>query len=269
MNVNTVRKWAREQEVRGNPVFTMDALKKAFPEHTLQCLLNALMRLKRDNIVYSPYKSFYVVIPSQYALRGAVPPYFYIDALMKHLNRNYYFGLLSAALLWGSSHQKPQSDFVFTTLPKIYSPTKSKRDIKWIYKNAIPTRFLCEKPGEAGPVVYSNAELTAIDLVQYESQAGGLSVVATILSELIESTDFANASEGVFKLCSTPCIQRLGYLIDTVIGDKRQGETIYSELRKLNSRIRNTALSSRSEPSGEVDEKWKVILNTQIEIDDL
>ena len=58
MTVNTVRKWAREQEVRGNPVFTMDALKKAFPEHTLQCLLNALMRMKRDNIVYSPYKSF-------------------------------------------------------------------------------------------------------------------------------------------------------------------------------------------------------------------
>lgn len=269
MAANTVRKWIREQEMRGNPVFTMNALKEAFPEHTLQSLLNALMRLKRDNIIYSPYKSFYVTIPPHYALKGSVPPYFYINTLMKHLKRGYYFGLLSAASLWGASHQKPQTDFIVTTLPKIYTPVKDKREIKWIYRNSIPASLLCEKPGEAGPVIYSNAELTAIDLVQYESHAGGLSAAATILSELIESTDFTDAAEGVFKLCSTPCIQRLGYIIDTIIGDKKQGETIYSELHKLNSRIRNTALSSRSEPDGEVDDKWKIIINAEIEIDDL
>lgn len=51
-------------------------------------------------------------------------------------------------------------------------------------RKEIPSEFLCTKNGEAGPVAYSNAELMALDLIQYEQHAGGYSVVATMLEEL-------------------------------------------------------------------------------------
>lgn len=51
---------------------------------------------------------YYAVVPIEYQESGAPPASWFIDGLMKHLNRSYYVGLLSAAELYGAAHQKPQ-----------------------------------------------------------------------------------------------------------------------------------------------------------------
>ena len=47
-------------------------------------------------------------------------------------------------------------------------------DLLWTYRPYIPNEFLKRKNSETGTIIYSNAELTAIDLVQYEHLIGGL-----------------------------------------------------------------------------------------------
>ena len=264
----TIREWIRNREIHGKPMFSLDVLRKAFPQMSEQSILNALSRLKKECVLYSPYSSFYVTLPPQYVLRGAVPAYYYMDPLMTALGHSYYFGLLSAAVLWGAAHQRPQRDIVVTTRPRLSLSSTSKRQVRWVYRNDIPTQFLREKSGEAGKVVYSCAELTALDLVQFERHSGGLSVAATVLEELLGVTDFRNAANGLFQTCNMATIQRLGYIVEVVLGETQQGETIYREWRKYNPRPRYVALSPRAEVKGKRNGRWNIVINTELETDE-
>lgn len=249
-------------------MFSLEALKKAFPSLSRQAMSNALSRLRKAGVVYSPYSSFYVTMPPQYALRGTVPPYYFMSALMQEQKREYYFGLLSAAAIWGAGHQRSQVDYVVTTPPRLSRSNTSKRRIRWVYKDAIPRPHLREKNGEAGPVIYSDAELTALDLVQYEHLVGGLSVAATVLAELLEATDFRNAAAELFASCPSASVQRLGYVVERVLGDRRQGNVIFSEWRKFHASCHYVPLSPRTAADGDRDERWRVIVNTEVEADE-
>lgn len=269
MDAETVRNWVREGEIRGKTMFSLDEVRNAFPHISHQVLLNALSRLKRERILYSPYGSFYVVFPPQYVLRGAVPSYYFMDELMRRQGHPYYFGLLSAAALWGAAHQRAQTDFVVTMRPRLSLSDTPRRSIKWVYRSEWPKDFLCEKNGETGAIVFSNAELTALDLVRFEQYAGGLSAVASILAELLESTHFANAAAGVFNFSNAATIQRLGFIVENVLHDEKQGAVILAEWRKRFSERRFVALSPRSAAIGKRDEKWKVVVNSVIEADEI
>jgi len=266
----TIREWIRERELSGVTMFTFEEVMGLFPHLSRQVVLNALARLKRDRVICSPYKSFYVTLAPQYVLRGMVPPTYYVDELMNRFGRNYYFGLLSAASFWGASHQRAQTDFVVLSPPRMTLSFSDRRRIKWIYRPKIPQAFLKERNTESGVMHYSNAELTALDLVQYEQYAGGLSVVATVLAELLEATDFVHASEGVFTVAKDSTIQRLGYLVEVVVGDERQGEILHHEWVRRCPAPHYIPLSLRSKRSTAVrDERWKILVNAEVEVDEL
>ena len=172
--------------------------------------------------------------------------------------------------LIGAAHQRPMSDVVMTERPKLTAPKTENRLVRFVYRQEIPREFLLEKNGEGGVVRYSNAELTAVELVQYEQYAAGLSHVATVLEELLEATDFAHASEGVFKVCKDSAIQRLGYLVEREIGDERQGEVIYHEWVRTCKVPHFVPLALHSPMSAfRRDERWKVDVNVTIERDEV
>lgn len=74
-----------------------------------QILYNELSKLCSNNTIASVYRGFYVIVPTQYVLRGSVPATYYIDQLMANLNKSYYVCMLSAAELIGVAHQRPSS----------------------------------------------------------------------------------------------------------------------------------------------------------------
>ena len=251
-------------------MFGLSELLADFQGESRQQILNALYLLRQKGLLFSPYRAFYVILPPQYRLIGAVPPNYYIDYLMKLLGKRYYFGLLSAAVFHGAAHQRPMSDIVMTERPKLTAPKTDSRLVRFVYRQEIPQDFLLEKNSEGGVVRYSNAELTAVELVQYEQYAAGLSHVATVLEELLESTDFSQAAEGVFRVCKDSAIQRLGYLVEREIGDERQGEVIYHEWVRSCRLPHFVPLALQS--SARVlrrDERWKVDVNVKIERDEV
>ena len=131
-------------------------------------------------------------------------------------------------------------------------------------------KFLLSKNGETAPIVYSNAELTAVDLVHWAKKIGSLSVVATVLAELHEVTNFTGAAEGVYRTTDVSDVQRLGYLYEVVLGDCEQGAVVYDELKKLSPNLRNVLLV----PGGNKecvrrDSRWHIDVNEEIEVDDL
>ena len=100
--------------------------------------------------------------------------------------------------------------------------------------------------------------------------AGGFSFVATVLAELREATDFSDAAKGVFKTARVADIQRLGYVYDEVLGDHSQAAVIYEQLRAMAGELDSVLLSPTSHAEVQTKNgKWKILVNTYIELDDL
>ena len=267
----TLKNWIVHRERIGQPCFSHAEAAAAFPALSPNALDAALSRFRATGLLQPVHRGFYCVVPAHYALAGVVPPFYYVDSLMRWMGRPYYVALLSAAELWGAAHQKVPVTQVMTELPPASTSSRKNPSIEWLYRRRVPEAFLARKNGENGPVVYSGAELTALDLVRYAGRAGGLSFVATVLAELAEATDFAGAGDGVFRTAAVADVQRLGYLFGEVLGDGGRAGVIRDELRRTGAALRTVPLrpGPGGAPASGVDRTWRVAINEQIEVDEL
>ncbi len=265
----TIREWIKDMEVHGSPTFTFEEAKRTFSALSEDIVHTELSWLTAQKIIASVYRGFYVIIPTHYAAKGVVPPIYYIDQLMAHLGKPYYIGLLSAAELLGAAHQRPQKFSVMTVYPKATVSATKNPLLAWVCRRDIPQDHLQTKNSETGRVCYSNPELTALDLVQYEQYVGGLSRSATVLAELAEKIDFSAAGSELFDFTTVPTIQRLGYILEHSLGEQEQADALHRGLLAYGKRLNYVPLSSRHPSGGERDKRWRVEINTEIETDDL
>ncbi|MCI1733412.1 MAG: type IV toxin-antitoxin system AbiEi family antitoxin [Bacteroidales bacterium] len=274
----TVRDWVRNREVHGIPAFSFGELRIAFEEMDYQLLQNELYRLSKQKIIENVYKRFYVVVPPQYALSEMVPPVYYINQLMNYIDKPYYVSLLSAAEIFGAAHQKPQKYFVTTIFPKTNVSKSKNKMLVWNFRNRIKSELLVSRNSETGEVLYSNAELTSVDIVQYAKKIGGLSRAATILSELSEAVNYGKNFEELFHTTTTPTIQRLGFILDDILHSTSQAALLYKGLTRCSKSFKYVLLDKKKRydsqrcddcHSNDINERWKIIINTKIEIDDI
>ena len=75
---------------------------------TKETLKRTLLRYCIKGRITKIRKGFYIIIPIEYSQKHILPVYWFLDDLMKYIGKQYYVGLLSAAALYGASHQQPQ-----------------------------------------------------------------------------------------------------------------------------------------------------------------
>ena len=267
----SIKKWLDEQERLGTTSFSREEIQRAFPRKGYNVLGSELSRLCAHGVLANVLNGFYVKIPMRYAADGIVPPEYYIDQMMRHLGRPYYISLISAAQLFGAAHQAPQRCCVFTTRPVMCTSANKNPSIFWGYRREIPQQLLIQRNSETAAVNYSSPELTAVDLVQYSQYIGGLSRASTVLAELLDSTDFANANPYLYQFASLAALQRLGYIAEEILEGQNQADALYRRLHEAGLRFRWAALS-KLKPADDLmhrSSRWKVIINTNIEVDDL
>lgn len=265
----SIQKWIEQLQIEGSITFSLEDALSNFPEKSRSTITRTLTNLTSKGKVVSVWNGFYVIVPLQYASMGILPAVMYIDYLMKHLKRDYYVGLLNAASFYGAAHQSPQEFTVVTTLPGIRGNTKKTVKLNFITRKNFPTKFTKSFKTEMGYVNVSSAELTAIDLVGNEKAIGGLNRAATVLNDLCEVLDFNLVDKSFFELTSMPVIQRLGYIIDKELGFSNISDVLLTKVKEYKLPVRKTALKSGKPTKGyEVDKKWKIVINTQIEIDE-
>lgn len=264
----TTRDWIRAREIQGLVTFSYEDVIKAFPTYTAQHIRNDLYRHCKAGIIAQVYRGFYVVIPPHYASKGIVPPIYYIDQLMSYLKRPYYVSLLSAAELLGAAHQRPQTVSVCSVFPK--QNFKRESSLVLNYRSSINDNLLLTRNSETGTIRVSCPELTSLDLVQYEQHIGGLSRAATVIEELSEQADWKRACDnGLFQQATLSAVQRLGYILENVLQNHAQADILYSELKKRSPKFNRFPLSIRKDVEGaQVDKRWSILVNTEIEIDD-
>jgi predicted transcriptional regulator of viral defense system len=246
--------------------FSLDQVIKEFPVHSKAALKLSLNRLSAKHRVLSVYKGFYIIIPPEYRHRKIIPPELFIDALFAYLKRPYYAGLLSAAALHGASHQQAMEYYVFIKKPALRATNVAGLKINYVVKNVIPEFGIEKRKTDAGYINVSNAELTAIDLIEYQHRIGGLNRAATVLYELSESMSPVKLKEILNNDFPLSVLQRFGYIFEFVLHKKELAKIIKSYL--ADKKIFRVLLKSGYKKKGiELNNDWKVFENIKIETD--
>ena len=82
--------------------------------------------------------------------------------------------------------------------------------------------------------------------------------------------NFNGASKTLFNYTSIATIQRLGYILDEILEQKEIADELYAELLLYVKRFRYISLCThKSDEYAEKNTRWKVNINSIIEIDEI
>ncbi len=262
--------WINNRAMRGRDFFTKDDFRLAFDgvkENTLKC---ALQRLADKGLIASPWQGFYVIVPIEYKLKGVVPPSYYIDELMRVLGKEYYVSLLSAAAIHGAGHQRAQTFFVTINGAPLRDGVKNGTRIVFTQKKDIMASQVRQVKTQSGMMKVSSPLMTALDVILMEHKIGGISRAAEIISELRESFEHDEKDFDLFKAYPTSVLQRFGYIL-SCLEDYKYEEWLFQACGKLNIKFRHVPLKPGKHTANEDDRnnRWKIIVNTEIDIDEL
>jgi predicted transcriptional regulator of viral defense system len=264
-----LKDWIEQLQSKGKLAFSLGDVHKAFPALSEDAVKLALNRLSKKSKVLSIHKGYYLIIPPQYSSRGILPPALYIDGLMHFLKRPYYTGLLSAAAYHGAAHQQPQEFFVVTTLPPLRATERKGIKVNYISKKSLNTQLIESRKTESGYLKISSPALTATDLVHFEKRIGGLSRAATVINELVDVLKPDMFSSALLNEVSTYSIQRLGYILEYIVEQKQLAKALLHKAKETGLSFFRVPLKTELPVKGfSSDENWKVIVNTEIEIDE-
>lgn len=264
----SITDWVENLASKGRHSFSLNEVRNAFANNTEAAIKLTLTRLAGKKKIISIHKGYYLIITSQYASRGVLPPALFIDGLMKFLERPYYVGLLNAAAFHGAAHQQPQEYFVVTNFPALRPTIKRGIKINYISKKRVPELYLEKRKTETGSITISNPGLTAMDLVQFDKRVGGLDRAATVLNELAEAIKQEHITEQFLQEVAVAAIQRLSFLLEVIL-KKDIGKHLYEISQKAELHFFRIPLKTSAVKKGyPSDERWKVIVNTEIEIDE-
>lgn len=269
LECDNIATWVQGQLLRGRHIFSQEEIWKVFPTVTHENVTRSLTRLCSRKILMTPMQGFYVILPTDYRLKGITPPVFYIDQLMRFMGKQYYVGLLNAAAFYGASHQRVQTFYCIVDGGPIRSIHRKGIDIEFHRKAQIPVGFMRQFKTQMGTVNVSSPCLTALDLILFEQEIGGVTRAATVLAELVEEMRWSEQPVELLNSFNTPIVQRLGYILEHVLEEEQAAEELYALLKASGRPFRKVVLKAAKAETEYVENRWKIIDNQPIEIDEI
>lgn len=254
-------------EIRSNGryAFSLPEIRKKFKQSD-EAIKKALQRLKKKSEIALIRNEFYVAITPEYRSKGILPPSLFVADLMKFLDKDYYVGLLNAAAYYGAAHQQPQSFSVITVKPSLRNIDNDNLKINFYIKKEWAASDVVQKKVDTGYINVSSPELTALDLVNYFEQVGGLNRVATVLDELCESIDANKLLDLVKRYSPITAVQRLGFILEEILNRSDLSEPIKEYLKTV--KYFPVLLRPQKEKADMITgNDWKVVQNVEIETD--
>jgi hypothetical protein len=134
--------WINHLQSNGRLAFSLNNLRKEANTLSEEAIKLALNRLSGKDKILSIHKGYYLIIPPIYQSKGVLPPIYFIDEMMKNLNRPYYVGLLNAAALHGAGHQQPQTFCAVSNFPVLRPTIKKGIRINYLTIKEIPIHYV-------------------------------------------------------------------------------------------------------------------------------
>lgn len=259
----TLEDWVDALQARGRYTF-LRAEAIGDTGLSAEAVKKALQRLTRRKRVVKVKSYFYAVVPLEYLHAGGPPPPWFIDNLMKAIERPYYVGLLSAAGIHGASHQQPQEFQIITDRPVRPLQVGRSRIRFFTNKHAAATAVQSVKT-PTGAIRVSTPEATAIDLVRFARAAGQIDNVASVLAELLPLLNPKRLLSAVRTVGDVPNAQRLGYLLERVRG-RAQAKVMRDWLERQSPRI-VPLRPGRTDAGATEDRRWHVLITEPVEVE--
>lgn len=232
---------------------------------------SGLYRLKKDGKIISPLSGLYVIVPPESRPYGSIPAEELVPIIMRHLGAEYYVGLLSAAMYFGATHQKPARFQIISNKRIKHSLKFGQVVIELIYKGSLLNLPTKDFVVSTGYLKVATPELIAIDLFKYSNRAGGISHIATVLSELVENMDTDKLIALAKNIGELSQIQRIGYVIEQIdVMDEAKKDSVVTTLLqylKKNDRSYVPLMPNIQKAGFSRCKKWKIIENTDFESD--
>jgi len=180
---------------------------------------------------------------------------------MERAGLPYYAGLLSAAQYYGAAHHRPQELQVLLVKQRRPIHCGSVRVAFFVRKRL---RDVPLQPFNTprGPIQVSAPEATALDLVGYQHQVGGLDQVVTILSELAERLDPQKLVVAA-QTAPLPWAQRLGHVLERA-GAPERAEALKSYIKRT-ARDTVALMPGLHADAVRRDVDWKLLINADLE----
>lgn len=156
-----------------------------------------------------------------------------------------------------------------TDFPVLRPTQKKGLKINYISIKEFPQSLIEKRKTEAGYLNISNAVLTAGDLIQFEKRVGGLNRAATVLNELVEVIKPHDFTSVVLQHVHVTALQRLGYLLENACYNTELADALFEAMKREKLRLFRIPLKAANATKGFSSyNRWKVIVNTEIEIDE-
>lgn len=221
----------------------------------------AMYRLRRAGKIVSPAKGYWVVVPAEYRSMGAPPPEWYVDGMLRHLQRGYYVSFLTGAAAHGARHQAVMSFQI--VVDRHLAPRRVGRTrFEFVSDSHLALMDIVNVSTRTGEFRLASRETTVVDLVWQPRRSGGLSNVLTVLGEIGELDPGRVAALAASR--STAVARRLGWLLARARPNM--------DLTQL-SRVAHAAssepanLSAGGPRRGAIDRDWLVRVNASVEAD--
>ncbi len=222
---------------------------------------HGLARLRSQGRIFTPARSFHVMVPSEYRSWGATPAPWFIDAMMRHLGRAYHVALLSAAAHHGASHQAVQVFQVIADRP-LENREFGRVRLRFYRSSLLPWTPVETVNTPTGTMAVSSREGTVVDLVERPRESGGLSNVATILGEIggLSGSSLAELS----STRTRPLARIIGWMLSRFGDDVDLGPLLQLAMPDEG---RPCLLVAGGPTRGDVDHDWGVRVNAAVEPD--
>ncbi|MCC6811253.1 MAG: type IV toxin-antitoxin system AbiEi family antitoxin [Deltaproteobacteria bacterium] len=249
-----------ELAARGRHHFTTQDARVALGG-SLPAVRASLRRLQHRGAISDPHRGFYVIVPPEYRRLGCLPPEQFIHELMSQLGETYYVALLSAAELHGAAHHRPQTFQVMLGKQRRQIVCGEVR-VQFLLRRDLDKTAVVEMNTPRGRLRVASPDATALELVGYADQCGGLDNVASVLSELAEALSAEKLVEAA-RLCPVAWVQRLGYLFELLDQDDLANA--------LEAQVRERAVAfaplirAQSTAHAKRLQRWKLAVNATVE----
>jgi hypothetical protein len=236
--------------------------------------LSAAARAKRKRQIVSPKRGFYLILRPEDRNIGPSPER-WIAPLMAHLRLDYRISLLRAAAFHGSSHQAAMI-FQVVVPKQLKAITLQRQRVQFIFqeKNTFAQtnkiEWLTNLKTDTGVARVAGVELTLLDTARYFHKAAGINGAAQITHDLGAKADIAKLTAAAHYYEST-AVRRLGYLLEH-FGHHAQANALASfaarakSIKPLDPAVKAIGMA-HSSASPTIDRKWKLAINTPVEID--
>lgn len=283
----TIRKWIQSLEEKGIYSFSMQELKEVFAHLKEKTILNTLGRLKKQGKLLPLWNGIYSIVrfvdignaTDNKAIREEGKPYFYIETLMQHLKREYYVALLSAVEVHLSPKEALQANeiTVITSLPPLRDSFRGQSKIRYLVKKDIKDlreigvkRKTLPFSIEERTLRVASLELTAVDLLLYEKEIGGIQKAVEVIQRIKKHLSWQELPTEVIFSTPVSIFQRLGYIL-SFIKEEELAERLKERVLSTGKKFRRTLLKT------DVPEKggepfcpiWKIVVNISLQNDTL